>query len=51
MHVAKVPNRTSRPAYLLRESYRDGDKVKTILAKPTPVQKRAFELLDIKLNA
>ena len=28
MYVAKVPNRSSRPAYLLRESYRDGDKVK-----------------------
>ena len=28
MYVAKVPNRSSRPAFLLRESYRDGDKVK-----------------------
>src|SRR5512132_1733654 len=27
MYVAVVPNRGSRPAILLRESYRDGDKV------------------------
>jgi hypothetical protein len=27
-HVAVVPNRSSRPAILLRESYRDGAKVK-----------------------
>jgi transposase len=29
MYVARVPNRSSPPAILLRESYRDGDKVKT----------------------
>ena len=29
MYVATVPNRNSRPAYLLRESYREGGKVKT----------------------
>jgi len=28
MHIHIVPNRTSPPAVLLRESYRDGDKVK-----------------------
>src|ERR1700732_4273239 len=28
MYVAVVPNRSSRPAILLRESYRDGAKVK-----------------------
>jgi len=28
MHIDVVPNRNSRPAYLLRESYRVGDKVK-----------------------
>ena len=28
MYVAIVPNRSSRPAILLRESYRDGDRVK-----------------------
>jgi hypothetical protein len=28
MYVAVVPNRRSRPAILLRESYRDGAKVK-----------------------
>jgi transposase len=28
MHIDVVPNRGSRPAYLLRESFRDGDKVR-----------------------
>ena len=28
MHIETVPNRTSRPAILLRESYREGTKVK-----------------------
>ncbi len=28
MHIDVVPNRNSRPAYLLRESYRVGDKVR-----------------------
>lgn len=29
MYIAAVPNRTSPPAYLLRESYREGAKVKS----------------------
>ena len=29
MYIAKVPNRNSPPAMLLRESYREGKKVKT----------------------
>jgi hypothetical protein len=29
MFVARIPNRNSPPAILLRESYRDGDKVKS----------------------
>src|SRR4030067_419831 len=28
MHIDVVPNRNSKPAYLLRESYREGGKVK-----------------------
>jgi Transposase DDE domain len=28
MHIDGVPNRTSRPTYLLRESYREGQKVR-----------------------
>lgn len=28
MYIAKIPNRNSPPAYLLRESYREGGKVK-----------------------
>jgi transposase len=27
MHIDKIPNRNSRPAYLLRETYREGDRV------------------------
>jgi hypothetical protein len=29
MYVTRVPNRSSPPAILLRESYRDGGKVRT----------------------
>lgn len=29
MYIAKIPNRSSPPAYLLRESYRQGGKVKS----------------------
>ncbi len=29
MYIAKIPNRKSPPAYLLREGYREGGKVKT----------------------
>ena len=29
MYVAKVPNRNSAPAYLLREGYRQGGKVRS----------------------
>src|SRR5215475_861464 len=28
MHVDRIPNRSSPPAYLLRETYREGEKVK-----------------------
>jgi hypothetical protein len=28
MYVERIPNRNSPPAILLRESYRDGDKIK-----------------------
>lgn len=28
MHIDAVPNRNSRPAYLLRESFRQGGKVR-----------------------
>jgi len=46
MYIAIVPNRNSRPAYLLRESYRDGKHVRTRtlanLSELTPEQLRAF---------
>lgn len=28
MYVERIPNRNSPPAILLRESYRDGDKIR-----------------------
>ena len=30
MHIDKIPNRGSRPTYLLRESVRDGDRVRKV---------------------
>src|SRR6266566_3917332 len=51
MYVARVPNRSSPPAILLRESYRAGDKVKTQAlsrllkgeAAPAPADRFAIE--------
>ncbi|WP_038002257.1 hypothetical protein [Syntrophorhabdus aromaticivorans] len=46
MHVTAVPNRTSPPAILIRESYREGGKVKTrTIANITKRPKRRVELL------
>ncbi len=49
MHIDVVPNRNSRPAYLLRESYRDGKKVRkrTIanLSSLSDEQIRAFRAI------
>ena len=45
MYIARVPNRQSRPAILLRESYREAGKVRTrTLANLT-------EHLEAKLKA
>lgn len=38
MHIDGVPNRTSRPTYLLRESHREGRKVR----KRTPANLSAL---------
>ena len=39
MYIARIPNRSSPPAYLLRESYREGGKVKNrTLAQAFPEQ-------------
>src|SRR6185295_5881496 len=44
MYVARIPNRGSPPAILLRESYREGGKVKNRtlanLIDPTPSRRR-----------
>jgi transposase len=46
MYIATIPNRTSPPAYLLRESYREGDKVKSrTLANITHWPMAKIELL------
>ncbi|WP_038002380.1 hypothetical protein [Syntrophorhabdus aromaticivorans] len=46
MHVTAVPNRTSPPAMLIRESYREGGKVKTrTIANITKRPKRRVDLL------
>jgi hypothetical protein len=36
MYVARVPNRNSPPAYLLREGYREDGKVKSRLPPIVP---------------
>ena len=46
MYVTTIPNRTSPPAILIRESYRDGDKVKTrTIANITGWPKQRIEAL------
>src|SRR6516165_9467309 len=51
MYVAVVPNRSSRPAILLRESYRDGDKVKNrTLANLSDWPKEQIETLRAALR-
>jgi hypothetical protein len=46
MYVTAVPNRTSPPAILIRESYREGDTVKVrTIANITKWPKRRIELL------
>ena len=46
MYVARVPNRSSPPAILLRESYREDGKVKTrTLANLSKLPSEAVDLL------
>ena len=46
MYIAKVPNRNSPPAYLLRESYRENGKVKNrTLANLSALPVEQIELL------
>jgi transposase len=47
MYIAKVPNRNSPPAYLLRESYRENGKVKNrTLANLTALPREQIERLS-----
>ena len=46
MHIDGVPNRTSRPTYLLRESYREGKKVrKRTLANLSALSDKQIETI------
>lgn len=46
MHIDGVPNRTSRPTYLLRESYREGKKVrKRTLANLSALSDEQIEMI------
>jgi len=51
MYIARVPNRTSPPAILLRESFREGGKVKSrTLANITSWAPQRIEALDRALH-
>jgi hypothetical protein len=51
MHIDAVPNRTSRPTYLLRESYRQGKKVrKRTLANLSALSDEQIEALRAVLS-
>jgi len=46
MHIDKIPNRGSRPTYLLRESVRDGDRVRKVkLANLTALPIEQIEMI------
>ncbi|HUV96733.1 MAG TPA: transposase [Acidobacteriaceae bacterium] len=51
MHIDGVPNRTSRPTYLLRESYREGKKVrKRTLANLSALSDEQIETIRAVLS-
>jgi transposase len=51
MHIDAVPNRTSRPTYLLRESYREGKKVrKRTLANLSALSDEQIEAIRTVLS-
>jgi transposase len=51
MHIDIVPNRNSRPTYLLRESYRDGARVrKRTLANLSALDERQIEAIRCVLR-
>jgi transposase len=51
MHIDAVPNRTSRPTYLLRESYREGQKVrKRTLANLSALSDEQIEAIRAVLS-
>lgn len=51
MHIDAVPNRTSRPTYLLRESYREGKKVrKRTLANLSALSDEQLEAMRAVLS-
>ena len=51
MYIAKIPNRNSPPTFLIRESYREGGKVKNrTLANITCLPKETIEVLRRSLK-
>jgi cytochrome c553 len=51
MHIDGVPNRNSRPTYLLRESYREGKKVrKRTLANLSALSDEQIEAIRAVLS-
>ena len=51
MHIEAVPNRGSRPTILLRQSYREGNRVrKRTIANLTPLPPQAIEILTRTLR-
>lgn len=51
MYISRIPNRKSRPAVLLRETYREGDKVKNrTLANLSSLPDEQIELIRLVLK-
>ena len=51
MHIDSVPNRASRPTYLLRESYREGKMVrKRTLANLSALSEEQIETIRAVLS-
>ena len=51
MYVAEVPNRNSKPTYLLRESFRENGKVKNrTLANLSSLPKEQIRLISLALK-
>ena len=50
MHIDRIPNRNSRPAYLLRESVRDGKPGTQLVLRSTDPQRLAEAESELKIQ-